>query len=343
MRRIHLIALAAMAGVLAADVALAEPAPVLQTGKDEDGRALPFGRAAHQPSDKPLGTGPYKAIMAEDPSLPDHTIYYPANLAAAGKLPVITWGNGACINAGNRFRIFLTEIASHGFVVISGGPIANIKYEVGPQENPAVPPPGAPPAPPTPPPAAPAVAPKPGDAVGRNTAPQMIAALDWAEKANVDKTSKFFGKLDTTKMAAAGQSCGGNLTSTVASDPRVKAAALFSGSPSQAAGADGKERLGKITAPVLVLAGDAAHDVAHERSLQAASGLASPVVFTAWQDNLTHIGTYGMPNGGQMARLGWQWFAWQLKGDQTAAKTFKGADCTLCKETGWHVSKKGIE
>src|SRR6185436_5258433 len=178
--------------LIAVALATADRAPVLSTSKDTDGKALPFGRRPHQPNDKPLGTGPFKAIMVEDPSLPDHTLYYPANIGSAAPLPVITWGNGACLNAGNRFRDFLTEIASHGFLVVSGGPIANIKYEVGPQENPAVPAPGS--TPPagargqraTPPPAAPAA---PGDAVGRNTAPQLIAALDWAEKANKDSAS----------------------------------------------------------------------------------------------------------------------------------------------------------
>src|SRR5215475_3683765 len=100
----------------AVGMTLAERAPVLSPAKDADGKPLPFGRQPHQPDDKPLGTGPFKAIMAEDPSLPDHTLYYPAKMDAAGKLPVITWGNGACINAGNRFRYFLTEIASHGFL-----------------------------------------------------------------------------------------------------------------------------------------------------------------------------------------------------------------------------------
>lgn len=57
-------------------------------------------------------------------------------------------------------------------------------------------------------------------------------------------------------------------------------------------------------------------------------------VFLAWQDELTHIGIYGIANGGQLARLGWQWFAWQLKGDAAAARTFRGRDCTLCTEQG---------
>jgi hypothetical protein len=224
--------LALLLALFAVALASADRAPVLRTEKDSDGKALPFGRRPHQPNDKPLGTGPFKAIMAEDPSLPDHTLYYPANIGPAGKLPVITWGNGACLNAGNRFRDFLTEIASHGFLVISGGPIANIKYEVGPQESPAVPAPGSSPAPPnagqraTPPAAAPA---GPGDAVGRNTAPQLIAALDWAEKANKDSSSKFYNKLDASMMAVGGQSCGGGLATTVAADPRIKTVAIFSG------------------------------------------------------------------------------------------------------------------
>ena len=80
------------------------PAPVLGVEKDADGRPLPFGRQAEHPYDKPLGTGRHKAIMATDASLPAHVLYYPKDLKKAGKLPVIAWGNGACINAGNRFR-----------------------------------------------------------------------------------------------------------------------------------------------------------------------------------------------------------------------------------------------
>jgi hypothetical protein len=344
--------LAVLGVLVAVGLTWADRAPVLSPNKDVDGKPLPFGRRPHQPNNTPLGTGPFKAIMAEDPSLPDHTLYYPANLAAAGKLPVITWGNGACLNAGNRFRDFLTEIASHEFLVISGGPIASTKYEVGPQENPAVTPRGS-----TSPVNAgqranptPSAPPAPGDAVGRNTAPQLIAALDWAEKVNKDPSSKFYDKLDTSKMGVAGQSCGGGLAATVAADPRIKGAALFSGAPagSNANAAQqpaGQSPLDAIQSPVLLIAGDASHDIAHQRTLDAAAVITKVPVFLAWQDNLTHIGTYGMPNGGELGRIGWQWFAWQLRGDKKAAKTFKGADCGLCRETsdGWHVTKKMID
>ena len=85
-----------LAVLLVVALASADRAPVLRSEKDTDGKALPFGRRPHQPNDKPLGTGPFKAIMAEDPSLPDHTLYYP-KMESAGKLPVITWCNGDAV------------------------------------------------------------------------------------------------------------------------------------------------------------------------------------------------------------------------------------------------------
>ena len=80
----------------------------------------------------PQGTGPFPAIMEQDSRLPTHTVYRPQNLAALGerKLPVIAWGNGACVNLGNRFRYFLTEIASNGFMVIALGPIGPADAEL---------------------------------------------------------------------------------------------------------------------------------------------------------------------------------------------------------------------
>jgi hypothetical protein len=145
-------------------------------------------------------------------------------------------------------------------------------------------------------------------------------------------------------MGVGGQSCGGGLATTVAADPRIKAAALFSaagGNPPAGAASP----LEEIHSPLLLIAGDAARDIAHQGTFDTAALITKVPVFLAWQENLTHIGTYGMPNGGELGRIAWQWFAWQLRGDQKAAKAFKGADCSLCKETadGWHVTKKMID
>jgi hypothetical protein len=172
----------------------------------------------------------------------------------------------------------------------------------------------------------------------------MIAALDWADKVNKDPSSKFYNKLDTSKMGVGGQSCGGGLASTVAADPRIKATALFSGAGGNPP-AGAPSPVESFHSPLLLIAGDASHDIAHQRTLDTAAMITKLPVFLAWQDNLTHIGTYGLPNGGELGRIAWQWFAWQLRGDPKAAKAFKGADCVLCKETadGWHVTKKMID
>jgi hypothetical protein len=141
----------ATAPLAAARAQVVPPAPELGKDVDDGGRPLPFGKSQRLPATTPAGSGKYKAIMAVDPSLPAHVLYYPANLKAVGKLPVVAWGNGACINAGNRFRAFLSEIASHGYVVAANGVMANPDLDVGPQENPKVRAPGEPPPPPPPP------------------------------------------------------------------------------------------------------------------------------------------------------------------------------------------------
>src|SRR5512147_2055496 len=69
------------------------------------------------------GTGLFPALLEQDPSLPTHTVYRPQNLSKVkGKLPIIAWGNGACVNNGLAHRNFLMEIASHGYLAIAIGP-----------------------------------------------------------------------------------------------------------------------------------------------------------------------------------------------------------------------------
>lgn len=61
-----------------------------------------------------LASGPHKSGFWAEPTLPKHTIFAPIDLAAAGKLPVLIWGNGACSSNGTYFRRSLFEVASHG-------------------------------------------------------------------------------------------------------------------------------------------------------------------------------------------------------------------------------------
>src|SRR6185295_20133067 len=66
-------------------------------------------------------SGPYPIVIEHDQHLQTHTIYRPASLGPA-KHPVVVWGEGACVKNGLTFPEFLSESASHGFVVIADGP-----------------------------------------------------------------------------------------------------------------------------------------------------------------------------------------------------------------------------
>lgn len=320
------------------------PAPTLLPDKDADGRPLPFGRHPVEPYDKPLGSGPYKSIMATDPTLPAHVLYYPKDLRRAGKLPIVAFGNGACINAGNRFRYFLTEIASHGYLVAANGVMANDKLEVGPQENPAIRSPGTPP----PPPPSPEVrAANARRAPGTTTAQQLTESIDWATRENERPGSRFYHRLDTSKIAVMGQSCGGVQALNVAGDPRITTLMIWSSgvgmipnNPSNPAAV-----LASIHTPIAYIHGDAQHDVAYSAGIDNVKRLAERgiPVFGAWQDQMTHLGTYGQDNGGFFGKIAVAWLDWRLKGNGAAARMFRGANCTLCTAPGWHVTKSHVD
>ncbi|KAI1343447.1 hypothetical protein F5Y15DRAFT_427834 [Xylariaceae sp. FL0016] len=70
------------------------------------------------------GSGPYPAHATTDAGLPNHTIYAPKTPPPANlSLPFISWGNGGCATSSASYRNFLTEIASHGYVIAADGPM----------------------------------------------------------------------------------------------------------------------------------------------------------------------------------------------------------------------------
>ena len=71
------------------------------------------------------GTGPYKAVLIGDPTLPTHTIYRPRGLspfAERFRLPIVSFSNGGCHNSSGEFRNFLSQVASNGFLIVAIGP-----------------------------------------------------------------------------------------------------------------------------------------------------------------------------------------------------------------------------
>ena len=127
-------------------------------------RALPLEGA---PKAEP---GPYQVTSEPAFGSPGFHVYRPAALDAFPKkdtLPVMVWGNGGCAIDSTNFSGFLTTIASHGVLVVG----------TVPQE---------------------------GAARRQETADDMRAAIDWAEKENVRAGSPLNGKIAIDKVAVDG-------------------------------------------------------------------------------------------------------------------------------------------
>lgn len=298
--------------------------------------------------DTPQGSGPFPAVMTQDATLPTHTIYRPARLDAAGlpKLPIIAWGNGACVNVGNRFRPFLSEIASHGYLAIAIGPIGPKEAETVDSSSKVRGQPAAVSS------AAKRTANSPKiDYIPSDTAAsQLTDAVDWAIAENKRPGSPYYGKLDTAKIAVMGQSCGGLQASAAARDPRVSVLGIWnSGLFDDAerirliADADvSKADLPRLRVASIYVTGDPAHDQAYKNAETDFAVVSGPSV-RAWRENTPHAGTYREANGGAFGPVAVAFLNWQLKGDKAASKMFVGPDCELCKQPGWHVRTKNLD
>ncbi len=278
------------------------------------------------------GTGPFPATKLIDPTLADHVVYRPADLAPFGpkkaRLGVLIWGNGGCSADGASARLHLAQIASFGYVVIAPGGIFS-----GPG--------GSAPSPPRQPDAAGTLPPV------ATTYKDVLAGLDWALAENGRKGSPLYGKIDPKQVAVAGHSCGGLQALQAAGDPRIKAvminnSGIFADQSQPISGIHVEKSLLKtLHTPVLYILGGP-KDVAYPNGMDDFAKIDTVPVMVA---NLPvgHLGTFAKPNGGAVALVEIDWLAWQLRGDKKAALTFTGPKCGLCVDPQWSVQRKGIE
>jgi hypothetical protein len=285
------------------------------------------------PPAKNTPPGPYEVLVEANAGLPTHTIYRPTDLAPfTGKktLPIVSWGNGACANAGTLFEVFLKQVASHGYLAIS----------IGPKDAPL--------------PAFAANRPQPSGEAVRPPLPQsrdeqMIDAIDWAVKENARKDSPYYQRLNTDRIAVMGQSCGGLQTLVASSDPRIKTSVLWNSgafppggsSPALSLSRATKDSLKTLHAPIAYFIGGPT-DVAYPNAEDDFKRITGVPAFKG-NLNVGHGGTFRHPGAGWFGEVGVAWLNWQLKGDAKSAKYFEGKDCLLCKNEIWKIEKKGIE
>lgn len=165
----------------------------------------------------------------------------------------------------------------------------------------------------------------------------LTESIDWAVAENTRFGSKYRGKLDTTKIAIMGQSCGGVETYEVADDPRLTTTAIWNSGPLS----DGQNYLlQRLHAPIAYFIGGPT-DMAYENAMDDWRRL--PAGLPAFMGNLDvgHYGTFAEPNGGEFGRVGGHWLKWKLKGDQASRAQFVGPNCGLCT-TEWDVQQKNL-
>ncbi len=264
------------------------------------------------------GTGPHPAFVTEDRTLPGTTIYRPRDLSAFGavhKLPVLLWGNGACANTTQEHKNFLNEIASHGYVVLAIGLLDQIENR---------------------------------DETSRQMtrSSQLLTALDWILAENGSAESVYFGKVNVSKVAAMGMSCGGLQAIEISSDPRISTTIVCNSgvlpepSPMAAMPPLSKDALKKFHAPVLYIMGGPS-DIAYNNAMDDFSRVDQvPIVMTNL--DVGHAGTFAQPHGGKFTRVARAWLDWQLKDKTEASAWFLGEDSKLNRDPDWTIATKNL-
>jgi hypothetical protein len=293
---------------------------------------------------------PYEAVRTSETTLPNQTIYRPKDLSKLGnsKMPIVAWGNGGCVaNGGSSAEPALMEFASQGYLVGAGGVFT---------ATPAAPPDGAGRGAPPPPGARGAAA--SADVPGPNqTATHVLSDfIDWAIKEDSRAGSAYRGRIDTTKIALAGHSCGGLQAIALADDKRITTAVILNSGTIPRAGIpipDGGTRapvgylpsneddLREFHTPVIYLIGGPT-DVAYQGSESDFKTINGVPLFNG-NYPVGHGATYREDRGGLFTAVATDWLDWQLKGKKELAKKFTGPSCELCNLPNWTVKRKNLK
>jgi dienelactone hydrolase len=279
-------------------------------------------------------SGPYPIVIEHDQRFATHTIYRPATLGPA-KHSVVVWGEGACVKNGLTFPEYLSEIASYGFVVVADGPpVPPAPRGAQPgAAGPAGPPRGA----------------QPGAAGGRGGAPPvsinadgtpLTAAIDWLQKESADPASRFYQKVDTSRVAAMGMSCGGLMAYNVSADPRVATVGIWNSGLLQP---DEKIFAGLHSSVIIITGGES--DIAYANGKRDFETLPAKIpVFYGVYPSVGHGGTYNEDNGGAFGVAAVAWLKWQLMNDTTAKGKgfFVGSSCALCTNSQWKTDSRSL-
>lgn len=258
------------------------------------------------------GSGRFKAIAVKEQGLEDFVIYRPQDLlyahARCGDLPLLLFGNGACSDTSIGYERMLSEIASHGYIVVAIGEMRDSLNE------------------------------RP---TGHTESSELTRGLELILQQNQSRGTEYYHVIDTTKIAAAGHSCGGAQVLCNASDPRLKTYLILNAGMGdiEMAGASTRSLQG-VHGPILYVVGGPT-DVAYQNAQKDYERIHHVPVALANHPASGHGGTYYDKYGGDYGRLVIDWLDWQSKGKKENARIFLKGD--LRDYQGWDIKAKNFQ
>jgi len=254
------------------------------------------------------GTGPHQVVVETnaDNGIKCGTIYRPADLGGTDKYPIFVWGEGGCSQDGYSNQAAMAEIASWGYFIVADGTPGSTNACGGGQDGKA-----------------------------------FLDYITWAIAENGKSCSAYYQKLETTKIAADGFSCGGLMSENVSGDPRFSAIGITSSGLMSANTA----LYAKIHTPFKIMNGGSS-DIAYENGLRDYDQISSrgiPIVYFS-KTSAGHGGDLGQARG-DFNKVNLAWLNWQLKGDTgaTGKGYLYGSTCSICTNTGWVVKSANVQ
>ncbi|MFD2034423.1 alpha/beta hydrolase [Belliella marina] len=255
-------------------------------------------------------SGDYKSIAVTEKSLPDFVVYRPENINSAvgkeGKLPILVWANGGCMNSSIHHERLLSEVASHGYIIVA---IGKLQMTIEEREH-------------------------------QHTADkELLKGINWISEQAKTKGSDYYKNIDLDKIAVGGQSCGGAQVMAIADDRRIKTYLMFnSGMGDMTMAGANKESLESLHSRIIYIEGGES-DVAFKNALMDYDRINHvPVVFA---NHLTagHGGTFAEKHGGSFAGITMDWLDWQFKAKD---KSHIFLENDLSTYPGWTVKSKNF-
>lgn len=256
------------------------------------------------------GSGDYQAIAAKEKSLPDFVVYRPENIKKAvrkeGKLPVLVWANGGCMNSSIHQERLLSEIASHGYIIVAIGTLQMTVEEREHQHTPD---------------------------------DELLKALDWISALAKTKGTDYYQTVDLSKIAAGGHSCGGAQTLRIADDKRLKTYLILNAGMGDMtmAGASTKS-LQNVHGKIIYMIGGES-DIAHPNAVTDYERINHVPVVLANHTTAGHSATFDEPYGGSFARMTIDWLDWEFKSKDNSDIFIEN---NLDNYPGWTIESKNF-